>query len=61
MSGTDEELHYVSESGMDHVTYVLVMYRFVSSPLVVLEIVANFVYRCSTLAWHLSSMHSQFS
>ncbi|KAF8514047.1 hypothetical protein JB92DRAFT_2720015 [Gautieria morchelliformis] len=26
MSGTDEELHYISETGMDHVTYVLIMY-----------------------------------
>jgi hypothetical protein len=29
MSGTDEELRYVSGTGMDHVTYVLIMYRFV--------------------------------
>ncbi|KAI9440867.1 hypothetical protein H4582DRAFT_1939818 [Lactarius indigo] len=26
MSATDEELHYVHESGMDHVTYILIMF-----------------------------------
>ena len=29
MSATDEELHFISKTGMDHVTYVLIMFRFV--------------------------------
>jgi hypothetical protein len=29
MSGTDEELHFVHDNGMDHVTYLLIMFRFV--------------------------------
>ena len=29
MSATDEELQYVHESGMDHVTYILIMFRYV--------------------------------
>jgi hypothetical protein len=29
MSATDEELEAVHEEGMDHVTYVLSMYRWV--------------------------------
>ena len=29
MSATDEELHFVHDNGMDHVTYVLMMFRFV--------------------------------
>ena len=28
MSATDEELQYVHESGMDHVTYILIMFRY---------------------------------
>lgn len=28
MSGTDEELQYVNGKGMDHVTYLLIMFRF---------------------------------
>ena len=31
MSATDEELNAVHETGMDHVTYVLSMYRWASS------------------------------
>ena len=37
MSATDEELHFVHDQGMDHVTYILIMFRCVprlaSSPL----------------------------
>lgn len=44
MAGTDEELRYVSETGMDHVTYVLIMYRFVSSPWVAMRLF-NFLYQ----------------
>lgn len=29
MSATDEELHFVHDEGMDHVTYILIMFRFV--------------------------------
>ncbi len=29
MSATDEELQYVHEGGMDHVTYILIMFRYV--------------------------------
>ena len=29
MSATDEELRFVHDSGMDHVTYILIMFRFV--------------------------------
>lgn len=28
MSATDEELDYINNSGMDHVTYVLLMFRY---------------------------------
>lgn len=28
MSATDEELQYVHEGGMDHVTYILIMFRY---------------------------------
>jgi hypothetical protein len=28
MSATDEELKYVHEGGMDHVTYILIMFRY---------------------------------
>ena len=31
MSATDEELRYVHEGGMDHVTYILIMFRYVCS------------------------------
>ena len=27
MSATDEELHFVHDEGMDHVTYILIMFR----------------------------------
>jgi hypothetical protein len=27
MSATDEELRFVHEGGMDHVTYILIMFR----------------------------------
>lgn len=30
MSATDEELQFVHDAGMDHVTYILIMFRFVS-------------------------------
>jgi hypothetical protein len=30
MSATDEELQFVHEGGMDHVTYILIMFRYVS-------------------------------
>lgn len=53
MSGTDEELHYVSDTGMDHVTYVLIMYRF-ARPLRS-GVVASPYH--PTSAWHLSFMH----
>ena len=29
MSATDEELHYVHDGGMDHVTYILISFRYV--------------------------------
>jgi hypothetical protein len=29
MSATDEELNYVHDNGMDHVTYILIMFRYV--------------------------------
>ena len=29
MSGTDEELEFVHAQGMDHVTYILIMFRYV--------------------------------
>lgn len=32
MSGTDEELEFAHDQGMDHVTYVLIMYRCVACP-----------------------------
>ena len=32
MSATDEELDYVHDSGMDHVTYILIMFRYVNTP-----------------------------
>lgn len=28
MSATDEELDFVHDNGMDHVTYILIMYRY---------------------------------
>jgi hypothetical protein len=31
MSATDEELDYVHDSGMDHVTYILIMFRYVNA------------------------------
>lgn len=31
MSGTDEELEFVHAQGMDHVTYILIMFRSVVS------------------------------
>lgn len=33
MSATDEELDYVHDSGMDHVTYILIAFRYVWSSL----------------------------
>jgi hypothetical protein len=38
MSATDEQLQFVHSGGMDHVTYILIMFRYVgprltSSPL----------------------------
>lgn len=32
MSATDEELHFVHDEGMDHVTYILIMFRLVTFP-----------------------------
>ena len=32
MSATDEELKFVHDNGMDHVTYLLIMFRFVTLP-----------------------------
>ena len=32
MSATDEELDFVHDEGMDHVTYVLIMFRYASPP-----------------------------
>ena len=32
MSATDEELHFVHDEGMDHVTYILIMFRCVFLP-----------------------------
>lgn len=37
MSATDEELHFVDGQGMDHVTYILLMFRCVH-PLIELNI-----------------------
>lgn len=31
MSATDEELDYVHDSGMDHVTYILIMFRYANT------------------------------
>ena len=31
MSATDEELHFINDEGMDHVTYILLMFRCVQS------------------------------
>lgn len=31
MSATDEELEYVHDNGMDHVTYILIMFRCVAA------------------------------
>lgn len=28
MSATDEELRFANDGGMDHVTYILIMFRF---------------------------------
>ena len=28
MSATDEELRFASDEGMDHVTYILIMFRY---------------------------------
>ena len=30
MSATDEELRYVKDNEMDHVTYILIIFRFVT-------------------------------
>jgi hypothetical protein len=32
MSGTDEELQFVHDNEMDHVTYILIMFRCVHAP-----------------------------
>ena len=31
MSATDEELHFINDEGMDHVTYILLMFRCVQN------------------------------
>lgn len=36
MSGTDEELQFAHDNGMDHVTYILIMFRYAVPPLLVL-------------------------
>lgn len=39
MSGTDEELAYADDSGMDYVTYILIMFSYVSPPSAVLLLI----------------------
>lgn len=38
MSATDEELNFVHDNEMDHVTYILIMFRFVLSRLLIASI-----------------------
>jgi len=51
MSATDEELRYVHEGGMDHVTYVLISFRY-GAP--------NTILRLSTRLAHLTPSSSFF-